>query len=447
MAHALSLVISSTTISLSTSTNTLTDYVPRTPTGDALTVTESATVWMTAASKSALQTAIRAVEDFFSLCRRRQATNTGDRGYVNLSVEGDGLTYRSEVLDGRIVLGEDALRHWGNLGAEVLISWTRRFYWEGALTALGLSNAGTAKTLLGVTITNHNDASTPAHYNYVNIDGADVLGSLPTPLKIMYVATAAIGTSRFYVSANVFGEPGSFKCPWEGEDSTGGGTPTADADCSGSTASFMRRTWTTAITHTDNAFVWSIATTYLRHGAGAWFRVLARLENTPPANCYAKLKIKFDGTTPLTTLYEGPEILLDTNRKLQDLGSIQLPPGYITGDPTALALILSLRHTGTSQLDLDFIQLCGPDGVHRFDQQGYQLAIGDIVTDDGPEGAVYIETTGGYTQHIFSDYGQPIYAWPGRDMRLRLLFDEGSGMVISRTMTATVNYRPRRVTV
>lgn len=449
MPHALTLTIASTTISLSTGTVTLIDYVPRTPTGD--TVTESATVWMTAASKTALQTAIQQVEDFFSLCRRRQATNTGNRGHVNLTVDGDSTAYRSEVLDGRIVLGEDALRHWANLGAEVLITWTRRFYWEGALTALGLSNVGTAKTTSGVTITNHNDASTPAHYNYVNIDGADVLGSLPTPLKIMYVATAALSSRRFYVSANTFAEPGSFKCPWEGEDSTAAGgtleSVQADADCSGSTASFMRVTWTTSIAHTRNAYVWSIATTYLRHGAGAWFRVLARLETAPPANCYAKLKIKFDGTTPITTLWEGPEILLDSARKLQDLGSIQLPPGYITGDPTALALILSLRHTGTSQLDLDFIQLSGPDGVHRFDQQGNDLVIGDTVTDDGPEGAVYIKTVGNATQHIFSDYGRPIYAWPGRDMRLRLLFDEGSGMVISRTMTATVNYRPRRLTV
>ncbi len=435
-------------------------YVPGTPKiadvsdmvgNQSVTVVESAEVVLTGTAAQ-IVAQVRAIEVLLSVAPMGQRWASDKRVYINYRAETSGNVYRSEVVAGRVEWPDKALTPRLASGmAAILVIWERRYWWEDALTALGLSNAGTAKTTSGVTITNHNDASAPAHYNYVNIDGADVLGSLPAPLKIMYVATAAIGTRRFYVSANVFGEPASFKSAYEGEDSTAGGgageSIEADADCSGSTASFMRVTWTTSIAHTRNAYVWSIASTYLGYGAGAWFRVLARLENAPPANCYARLKIKFDGTTPLTTLWEGPEILLDSARKLQDLGSVQLPPGYITGSPTALALIISLRHTGTSQLDLDFIQLCGPDGVHRFDQQGYTLEIGDVVTDDGPEGAVYITTVGSKTQHIFSDYGQPIFAWPGRDMRLRLLFDEGSGMVISRTMTATVNYRPRRLTV
>jgi len=447
MPHALSLVMGSTTISLSTTNNTLTDYVPRTPTGDALTVTESATVWMTAASKTALQTAIRAVEDFFVLCRRRQATGTKDRGYVNLSVEGDGHTYRSEVLDGRIVLGEDALRHWGNSGAEVLITWTRRFFWEYSLSSIGLKRTGVTKTTSGVTIYNHHDSTT--HENFVDIEGADIAGSLPAPLKITLAATAAIGTRRFYLSGNIFATPASYTAVYEGEASTaaGGALESVEADANSSGGNFMRVTWTGSIAHTRNAWVWSVSATQLGYTGGAWVRVLARFAATPPANCYAKVKVKFDGTTPLTTLSEGPEILLDSARQLQDLGSVQLPPGYVTGAPTALALIISLRHTGTSQADLDYIQLSGPDGVHRFDQQGYQLASGDFVIDDGPESAVYIQTTGGFTQHIYSDYPPALFVWPGRDMRVRLLFDEGANSVIARTMTAFAQYRARRVTV
>jgi hypothetical protein len=220
------------------------------------------------------------------------------------------------------------------------------------------------------------------------------------------------------------------------------------ATANSSNGNFMRVTWTGSIAHTRNAYVWSISAAQLAYAKGAWVRVLARLEATPPTNCYAQLKVKFDGTTPLTELWTGPEILLDSSRKLQDLGSVQLPPGYITGSPTALALILSLRHTGTSQLDLDFIQLSGPDGVHRFDQQGYQLEIGDSVVDDGINESVYLLTTGGNSQHIVSDYPPGLSVWPGRDMRVRLLFDEVSGgMVISRTMTAYASYRPRRLTV
>jgi hypothetical protein len=448
MAHALSLVMASTTISLSTTNNTLTDYVPRTPSGDALTVTESATVWMTAASKTALQTAVQAVEDFFGQCRRRQNTNTGNRGYVKLQVDGDSTAYRSEVLDGRIVLGEDGLRHWANLGAEVLITWTRRFFWESDnLTSILIKRTGVAKTNAGLTLYNHNDSTT--HENFFDIEAADIVGSLPAPLYLSFVATAAMSSRRFFVSANTFHTPASFTAIYEGEASTAGGgaLESVQATANSSNGNFMRVTWTGSIAHTRNAYVWSIASAQLGYAAGAWFRVLARLENTPPANCYAQLKVKFDGTTPITTLWEGPEILLDSSSKLQDLGSVQLPPGYISGVPTALALVLSLRHTGTSQLDLDFVQLSGPDGVHRFDQQGYQLEIGDSVVDDGIAGGVYVLTAGALMQHIYSDFPPPLFVWPGRDVRLRMLFDEGSGMVISRTMKIYAQYRPRRLTV
>jgi hypothetical protein len=172
-----------------------------------------------------------------------------------------------------------------------------------------------------------------------------------------------------------------------------------------------------------------------------------RLAADPPANCYVKLKVKFDATDPLTTLFEGPEILLRASNELQDLGSVQLPPGYVTGSPTALALVLSIRNAATNQLDVDYIQLLGPE-VHRFDQQGYLLDIGDLVVDDGPNEGVYIQTAGGFTQHIFSDYPPPLMVWPGRNMRVRLMFDDAYGnSAIANTFKIFANYRPRRLTL
>jgi len=446
MAHALSLVFGSTTISLSTGDNLLLDYTPRTPRAGDLEITESARIHVAAASKTALQTAIRALEDFFCLSQRRQATGTGERGYVQLVVDGDGSAWRSEVLDGRMVLDDDVMRLWGNMSAEVLLTWTRRYWWEEALSAIGLKRTGIAKTTSGVTVYNHHDSTT--HENFVDIEGADIEGSLPAPLKISLEATAVLGTRRFYLSANTFHTPVNFQAIYEGEDSTaGGGTlESIEVDALSSGGNFMRVTWTTSIAHTRNAFVWPISAMQLSYAAGGWFRMLLRCANTPPANCYVRLKVKFDATTPLTTLWQGPEILLDSSRQLQDVGAVQLPPGYVTGSPTALALVLSIRHTGTSQLDVDFLQLCGPD-VHRFEQQGYLLEIGDLVVDDGPNEGVYAQTPGGFTQHLYNDFPPPLMVWPGRDMRVRLLFDEGSGMVVDRSFTVFAQYRPRRLTV
>lgn len=448
MAHALSLVLGATTISLSTGNNLLMDYVPRTPGSADLEISESAHVHITAASKSALQTALRAIEDFFVLCRRRQASGTGNRGYVQYAVDGGGTAWRSEVLDGRMVLDDDAMRHWGNVGAEVLLTWTRRFFWEYDQESIGLKRTGVSKTTSGVLVYNHHDSTT--HENFVDIEGADIVGSLPSPLKIWLEATDTLATRRFYLSANTFHTPASWQAVYEGEDQTSTELthPAATSDANSSGGYYQRCSWTTSVSHTDNAFIWPISATQLGYAAGGCFRVLMRLANDPPANCYVRVKVKFDATTPLTTLWEGPEILLRASNELQDLGAVQLPPGYVTGSPIALALVLSIRYTGTSQLDVDYIQLVGPDGVHRFDQQAYTSAVGDLVVDDGPNEGVYIQTVGGYTQHIFSDYPPPLMVWPGRDTRIRLVFDDASGnSAIANNFTMYAFYRPRRLTV
>ena len=98
MAHVLSLLMGATTTTLTTGNNFLLEYVPQTPGSGDLEVTESARLHITAASKTALQTAVRGLEDFFSLVKRRQMKNSGDRGYVQLAVDGDNTTWRSEVV-------------------------------------------------------------------------------------------------------------------------------------------------------------------------------------------------------------------------------------------------------------------------------------------------------------------------------------------------------------
>lgn len=431
-------------------------YVPGTPKltdpGDIIgnrdvTVTESAKVVLTGTAAQ-IVAQVRAIEKMLGDAAHI-GWMTSQRVYINYRAETSGNVYRSEVVSGRIEWPGDALTPRLASGAvAVLVLWERRYWWEDILTDIGLANTGTAKTTSGVLIYNHHDSTT--HENFVDIEGADIEGAIPAPLKVSMEAGGALGSRRFYLSANTFHTPALWQAVYEGEDQTSTELthPAATSDANSSGGYYQTCSWTTSVSHTDNAFIWPISATQLGYAAGGWFRVLMRLANDPPANCYVKLKVKFDATTPLTTLWEGPEILLDSNRQLQDLGSVQLPPGYVTGSPTALALVLSIRHGGTDQLNVDYLQLDGPDGVHRFDQQGYQLVSGDLVVDDGPNEGVYVQTYGGFTQHIFSDYPPPLLVWPGRDMRIRLLFDNAYGnSVISDTLTMYAQYRPRRLTV
>lgn len=428
-------------------------YVPATPSladpadivgNRDVTVAESAEVVLTGtAAQIAAQ--VRAIEGLLGSAPRRQSLPASQRAYVNYRAESGGDVYRSEVVAGRVELPADALTPRLASGAiALLVLWERRYFWEDLQTAIPLKRTGIAKTTSGVTVYNHHDSTT--HENYVDIEGSDIEGAMPAPLRIWLEATAALDSRRFYLCANTFYAPASWQSVYEGEDSSGGGTVTADSGSSN--GSYMARSWSGGITHSANAFVWSISAVQLSYAAGGWFRALLRLASTPPTDCYVRLKVMFPDDTPLTVLWQGPEILLDSNRQLQDLGSVQLPPGYVTGNPTALALVLSIRHGGTDQLNVDYLQLDGGDGLHRFDQQGYQLEVGDLVVDDGPNAGVYIQTYGGFTQHIFSDFPPPLLVWPGRDMRIRLLFDETSGSsVIDRTFTVYAQYRPRRLTL
>lgn len=412
-----------------------------------VTVAESAEVVLTGTAAQIVAQA-RAIETMLG-----NAAHIGwmasQRVYVNYRAESSGDVYRSEVVGGRVEWPDAALTPRLASGAvAILVIWERRYWWEDILTAIGLKRTGVTKTTSGVTVYNHHDSTT--HENFVDIEGADIGGAIPAPLKLWLEAVGALASSRFFLSGNVFHTPASWQAVYEGEDQTSTELthPAATVDANSSGGYYQRCSWTTSVSHTDKAFIWSISATQLQYAAGGWFRVLMRLANAAPANCYVQLRVMFDSSTPLTTLWEGPEILLDSSRQLQDLGSVQLPPGYVTGNPTALALVLSVRHTGTNQLDVDYIHLCGPDGVHRFEQQGYELAAGDLVVDDGPNDAVYIQTYGGYTQHFFIDYPPPLMAWPGRDMRVRLLFDNAVGnSVIGDSVKVYAFYRPRRLTV
>lgn len=444
-----------TTITLSGDGATIAgcSYVPQTAkifdSGDiignrAVTVAESAEVVLTGTAAQIVAQA-RAIENLLGAAPRWLGLQATQRLYINYRAETSGSTYRSEVVGGRVEWPGDALTPRLASGAAViLVIWERRYWWEDNVTSVGLKRTGISKTTSGVTIYNHHDSTT--HENFVDIEGADIVGSLPAPLKISLEATAALWTRRFYLSANTFYTPANWQAVYEGESSTLTSGSAVIVDANSSNGNFRRYSWTGSFN--SHAFIWAISATQLSYAAGGYFRVLMRLANDPPTNCYATLKVMFDATTPLTTLWEGPEILLDSSRQLQDLGAVQLPPGYVTGSPTALALVLSIRNAATNQLDVDYIQLIGPDGVHRFDQQGYQLAIGDLVVDDGPNEGVYAQTYGGFTQHIFSNYPPALMAWPGRDMRLRLMLDDTYGdSAIADTFKVYAQYRPRRLTV
>ncbi|MBI1296661.1 hypothetical protein GC175_17030 [bacterium] len=419
-------------------------YAPESTSGQQELVTETCRLYVSGSTVAELQERLQIFDTYFSMARLREQQGTGSKIWVELKVSGESDTYRSEIIDGRCVYDESALRYWSNTAVELTLIWVRRNWWESkTFTELPLKNGSVgAKQTGGITIFNHDDSGS-GHDNWMDIDGDDVAGAIPAPLYLQLLNTsgANLWANHFYVSNNVFG---GYNSPMilEGEDSTGGGSGTANAAHSG--GEYRTYAWGSAISHSTLAYIWTLD--QLSNMYGHWFNVLARFATAPPADTFIQLSVRFPHTTPLTTLWKGPEIELDANRLLQNLGAVPLPPTEIRPVPY-MALVLTVRKATAGSLNIDFLQLSGPNGLHHFRQVGYQLETTDSVVIDGPESQIYALDASTYRWPIYSEYSPPVQVWPGKDQRIRVLFDEGTTMNIARTWTARAWYKPRRVTL
>lgn len=177
MAHALSLTDGTTTINLADGSTCFVErYTPKTPdvtTGAAVrtatygeeigaplyrNVTESADLFLRATSVAALQALVRSIEAMLEKAHRRQRLRSGARVYLVVQVDGEASAWRSEIVSGRLVLAEDALRWWPGKAVEAQLIIQRRPYFEGAEVELELSTSNQAAATGGRTIVNHDDS-------------------------------------------------------------------------------------------------------------------------------------------------------------------------------------------------------------------------------------------------------------------------------------------------
>ncbi|GIV73533.1 hypothetical protein [Caldilinea sp.] len=405
-------------------------------------VTESASVVL-AGPASAILNMVRQLE---ALLPVESVDRRGKSVYVEYRAEGTGDVYRSEVLAGRVEWPDRPLDPWLASGvAEVLVIWTRRYYWEDTtLRDVPLSNGNGSGVTTGLTIYNHNDGGA-GHDNFVDIDGADVTGVIPAPARILLANTSGVDYSlrNIYIGHNVQSAPGTFNAILEGEASTAGGTTVADSGSSN--GSYRSLTWSGPLNNIFG-FQWPLGSTRLAQARGHYFRVLARLAGLS-GTVFARLSLRYPADLPLTAIAESmAEIQLRSGALLQDLGVIQIPP-FNLSQPVDLALVVILRSPGSGSLLLDFVQLTALDSWRHLYQLGYLTEATDTVVDDGIENVAYVQEADGDQVPIYASYGQPIHLWPGRDQRLTFLWDEANNMNITRTFAVQVQYRPRRLTV
>ena len=448
MTNTLSVTDGTTTISLTSSGVVLTGYMPKAPDFDAATgtyknVTEPVEFLIADTTTANVQAKLAALDVLLQGARRAQ-NGRGARVYLHFQAGADSAAWRSEILDYRLELGEDAAVGLYQARLECTLIVVRRFYWEGTtLTNLALSNSATSGATSGLNIYNHDDSGT-GHDNWVQIASTDVTGVLPAGCQVRL--TNNIGASRtftkIYLALNAYSDPANFAHILEGESRASGGTIVSDAAYSNGQA--LNFTIGSGVTPSTSTFTWTLPAATLQDAAGRPFRLLARFAGgLGTTTVYAEVRAA-NGTS---VLWRGDNVALpDLYGGLVDLGVVPLPPG---GYSTSYgALTLALTFTGVAIRYLDFLQLTPMDAFVLLECMA-PCAQGEHVMYDSIDDRQYILSGTAELGYVTAS-GGPLLLQPGVVNRLIVLQENSTGTnrgEVGEMFTALVRYRPRRLTI
>ncbi len=283
--------------------------------------------------------------------------------------------------------------------------------------------------------------------NYVHIDSAVILGSLPAACRIeMTNSDAGADLQTVWMGNNYLSEPDDFAHILEAQFSDTGSN-TSNAGASGN----FYRSYT--ITTSDAKITaWTIPTETLAAAKSAYFKVFARFFDGSNLTDI-KLRIKIFYSSKL--LYEGPLIEFDDtysgiSRLWREIDTVQLPPFLTEGNtPTDLSFELwGITTTAqTEAVKLDLLMLL-PVNHYRKLVSDSGVAQNSILIDDGLLDTFYQSVSSEYVRDITAE-GSQLMLWPGIDNRIYFIqhSETADTADVNRTMSVKVFYRPRRVTL
>ena len=429
-------------------------------------VTETAVVRITGANPDAVTAQSQVIKRVLIRAERQQSIGiTREKRYINFLADGaTGNIWRSEILLGDISLPPAGLDwQWANRGVEFTVTWRRRFYWETRdIVNLPLTNSLFIDRTLGQTIYNHNDSGV-GHDNYVTIDGSNIDGDLPSPVRLImqnnFVSSRDMG--NMWIGHNVSYDPATMSqeffaqtgAYWiEAESADTGSTTVANGAASAQNVG--RFAWTGSADQVIGT--WDLPSSLMFPTKGGRFKMLVRYVGTAPSPTYLHFDLAIRGVTPA---YTGASVLIPAS-EIFDLGSLPLPPwklsyetlvatqGGYTHEIT-LRLWAQTDAGGSQQIDLDWIQVTPLDGFHFLDNGGFGVPQSIDLIDDSITGDLYTE---GWSPEDaignFTRQGAPLTIWPGEDNGYCFVhIDELGDAEADRTFLLFIEHRPRRITV
>jgi len=121
-------------------------------------VTERFLVNFTSKTPATNAANINTINRLFEQARNYANTEMGAKVYAGFDPGTSGTTWRSLIRNGRVILNDEVLatRQYDQT-LQLEIEWTRQGFWEGALTAVPLTNTSDTDNTTGMTVYNHDD--------------------------------------------------------------------------------------------------------------------------------------------------------------------------------------------------------------------------------------------------------------------------------------------------
>lgn len=442
-------------------TYTIVDYQTKTGNPDDESVEERIVVRVggsAVTSIALLRTAVEKLEDILLTAKNIDETKIGYIYLYNVKSAAGSL-----LKGGRLELGTRLwYEDYANKATDVTLVIRREAIWwneniMGTDDAENQNGSATDSYDTGLNIFNCNDLSGSSpnkRCNYIDFPTgiAGYYGLPSTTCFLMKNTTNDANHIRnVWAAINVNENPATMVHNFEFEDGTGG-TPTVDADCSG--GDYMAITWTEVVEKQLTSMSISGANQLLYEGAN--YKLLMRLKTAPTlTNLYLKVKL-MDGATVLA---DGGWHLADDGNQIQELGSLQIPPGLCSstwGYMGALNLVLFGKTTeaGTKTLDADFLMLFPiDDGYCKYtvltDDFGYLDILQDLesISDQGFPN-ILVDNANPYIKKGVVRYGNPFRLQNNRRVRFYFLHDLTDGSApIARSMLVKIGTVLRYLTI
>lgn len=399
------------------------------------TLTESIDLLLWGASEAAIQTAIRNLE--LLLVAALRSNQGGKPVYLQAQYTVDGSAWRARLWNAHLAFSDLANELW-SLRVNASLSFVRDLAWEGAEVELGIATQGNAKATGGRTITQN------GFNNWLNVTGADVLGSIPGKARMVLTNTVAANRywSRIYIGNNAFTDITIANVyALQGEASLVG-TPTADAACYG--GSKQRVTLPTSPPTTPN-LAWTMDNTLLDASRGHYFRILAK---SPAAIGTTKARLAFSADSIFldSVLLWRSNDIANSGSYIFDLGNVALPPAKNVAISYADHYYgVYLWSAAGGAFDIDTITLLGTDSFLIADSIGY-VAQNEYLEINSIDDMHTMYSAAGRWAVVQSTI-KPLVIFPGVDQQLRIVIDTSSTFLVTDTISVRLYYRPRRLSL